>query len=97
MFGRKKIEELQKEIGSTISGSLIFGDYEQEMNAWNRERKIRDYREMMKDPTIEGLFNIVTMPILASEYQIVAEDEDENAKIQADFVRKNLFESSFKG
>lgn len=97
MFGRKKIEELQKEIGSTISGSLIFGDYEQEMNAWNRERKIRDYREMMKDPTIEGLFNIVTMPILASEYQIVAEDENENAKIQADFVRKNLFESSFKG
>lgn len=97
MFGRKKIEELQKEIGSTISGSLIFGDYEQEMNAWNRERKIRDYREMMKDPIIEGLFNIVTMPILASEYQIVAEDEDESAKIQADFVRKNLFESSFKG
>lgn len=97
MFGRKKIEELQKEIGSTISGSLIFGDYEQEMNAWNRERKIRDYREMMKDPTIEGLFNIVTMPILASEYQIVAENEDESAKIQADFVRKNLFESSFKG
>lgn len=97
MFGRKKIEELQKEIGSTISGSLIFGDYEQEMNAWNRERKIRDYREMMKDPTIEGLFNIVTMPILASEYQIMAEDENENAKIQADFVRKNLFESSFKG
>lgn len=97
MFGRKKIEELQKEIGSTISGSLIFGDYEQEMNAWNRERKIRDYREMMKDPTVEGLFNIVTMPILASEYQIVAEDENENAKIQADFVRKNLFESSFKG
>ena len=97
MFGRKKIEELQKEIGSTISGSLIFGDYEQEMNAWNRERKIRDYREMMKDPTIEGLFNIVTMPILASEYQIAAEDENENAKIQADFVRKNLFESSFKG
>lgn len=97
MFGRKKIEELQKEIGSTISGSLIFGDYEQEMNAWNRERKIRDYREMMKDPTVEGLFNIVTMPILASEYQIVAENEDESAKIQADFVRKNLFESSFKG
>ena len=97
MFGRKKIEELQKEIGSTISGSLIFGDYEQEMNAWNRERKIRDYREMMKDPTIEGLFNIVTMPILASEYQIVAENENENAKEQADFVRKNLFESSFKG
>ena len=97
MFGRKKIEELQKEIGSTISGSLIFGDYEQEMNAWNRERKIRDYREMMKDPTVEGLFNIVTMPILASEYQIVAENEDENAKIQAEFVRKNLFESSFKG
>ena len=97
MFGRKKIEELQKEIGSTISGSLIFGDYEQEMNAWNRERKIRDYREMMKDPTVEGLFNIVTMPILASEYQIAAEDENENAKEQADFVRKNLFESSFKG
>ena len=97
MFGRKKIEELQKEIGSTISGSLIFGDYEQEMNTWNRERKIRDYREMMKDPTVEGLFNIVTMPILASEYQIVAENEDENAKEQADFVRKNLFESSFKG
>ena len=97
MFGRKKIEELQKEIGSTISGSLIFGDYEQEMSTWNRERKIRDYREMMKDPTVEGLFNIVTMPILASEYQIVAEDENENAKIQADFVRKNLFESSFKG
>ena len=97
MFGRKKIEELQKEIGSTISGSLIFGDYEQEMNAWNRERKIRDYREMMKDPTVEGLFNIVTMPILASEYQIIAEDENENAKEQADFVRKNLFESSFKG
>ena len=97
MFGRKKIEELQKEIGSTISGSLIFGDYEQEMNTWNRERKIRDYREMMKDPTVEGLFNIVTMPILASEYQIVAEDENENAKEQADFVRKNLFESSFKG
>ena len=63
----------------------------------NRPRKITDYRDMLRDGTVEALFNILTMPILASEYDIKPADESTEAKTQADFVRNNLLSESYKG
>ena len=98
MSGKKK-QELKKEIGQAVdSGTGIFGAWDDEQSSLMRERKIHEYRQMMKDATISGLFNIVTMPILASEYEIYPADKnDKMAEKQAEFVRKNLFEASFKG
>jgi hypothetical protein len=97
MFGKKK-QELQKEIGSgAVAGTGVFGEWSDESDSLTRERRIHDYREMMKDATISGLFNILTMPLLASEYDILPAEDSKEAKKQADFVRANLFEASFRG
>ena len=84
-----------KEIGN--DGSSVFVDYDAEKDSLNRPKKINDYRNMLKDGTVEALFNIITMPILASEYSIEPEDESEAAKLQADFVRNNLLSENYRG
>lgn len=84
-----------REIGSTGTG--VFTDYEAEKMKLNRPRKITDYRDMLRDGTVEALFNILTMPILASEYDIKPADESTEAKVQAEFVRNNLLSESYKG
>lgn len=84
-----------REIGS--AGTGVFTDYEAEKIKLNRPRKITDYRDMLRDGTVEALFNILTMPILASEYDIKPADESTEAKTQADFVRNNLLSESYKG
>ena len=97
MFGKKK-QELQKEIGSgAVAGTGVFGEWSDESNSLTRERRIHEYREMMKNATVSGLFNILTMPLLASEYDILPAEDSKEAKKQADFVRANLFEASFRG
>ena len=84
-----------REIGS--AGTGVFTDYEAERIKLNRPRKITDYRDMLRDGTVEALFNILTMPILASEYDIKPADESTEARIQAEFVRNNLLSESYKG
>ena len=84
-----------REIGG--AGTGVFTDYEAEKIKLNRPRKITDYRDMLRDGTVEALFNILTMPILASEYDIKPADESTEAKIQAEFVRNNLLNESYKG
>lgn len=84
-----------REIGS--AGTGVFTDYEAEKIKLNRPRKITDYRDMLRDGTVEALFNILTMPILASEYDIKPADESTEAKTQAEFVRNNLLSESYKG
>ena len=84
-----------REIGS--AGTGVFTDYEAEKMKLNRPRKITDYRDMLRDGTVEALFNILTMPILASEYDIKPADESTEAKVQAEFVRNNLLNESYKG
>lgn len=84
-----------REIGG--AGTGVFTDYEAEKIKLNRPRKITDYRDMLRDGTVEALFNILTMPILASEYDIKPADESTEAKTQADFVRNNLLSESYKG
>ena len=81
-----------REIGS--AGTGVFTDYEAERMKLNRPRKITDYRDMLRDGTVEALFNILTMPILASEYDIKPADESTEAKTQAEFVRNNLLSES---
>lgn len=84
-----------REIGG--AGTGVFTDYEAEKIKLNRPRKITDYRDMLHDGTVEALFNILTMPILASEYDIKPADESTEAKTQADFVQNNLLSESYKG
>lgn len=97
MFNGKKKKELEKELGTLAVGGAVYGDYDAEINQFNSVKKISDYRAMLNDSTVQGLFNILTMPLLASEYEILPEDETPEAAMQADFVRRNLFEASYKG
>lgn len=90
-----KNKDRLREVGS--SGSNVFVDYEKESANLNRPRKISDYRGMLSDGTVEALFNILTMPILASEYSVLPGDDSHEAKIQADFVRGNLLKESHRG
>lgn len=91
----KPVVNRLREIGS--DGSNVFVDYTKEMNSLRRPKKITDYRNMLNDGTVEALFNILTMPILASEYTISASDESETARAQADFIRDNLMRESYRG
>lgn len=84
-----------REIG--IDGGGVFFDYNHETTELNRPKQINDYRNMLRDGTVEALFNIVTMPILASEYSIEPEDDGKEAETQAEFVRSNLFSENYKG
>lgn len=84
-----------REIGS--DGSGVFTDYSNEIAELNRPKQINDYRKMLKDGTVEALFNIITMPLLASEYMIEPENDSSEAIKQADFIRNNLLSENYKG
>lgn len=90
-----KSENRLVEIGS--NGYGVFSDFESENNSLNESRKIADYRKMLSDGTVEALFNILTMPILASQYSIAAKDKSDEAEKQAEFVRNNLFSQNYEG
>lgn len=84
-----------REIGS--DGNGVFTDYSNEIAELNRPKQINDYRKMLKDGTVEALFNIITMPLLASEYMIEPENDSSEAIKQADFIRNNLLSENYKG
>lgn len=96
LFNRKQPTErnLTSEIG--YAGDVVFEGWEQEEKRTDNIG-IADYRKMIDtDTTVEALYNIFTMGILAATFRIDPDDEDENEE-QADFIRGNLLEPPHKG
>jgi 2'-5' RNA ligase len=85
---------LTSEIG--VAGDVVFTGFKDE-EARADKVSIENYRKMIDtDTTAEALFNIVTLPILATTHHINA-DKDDTDETQANFTRKNLLEPPHKG
>lgn len=98
LFNRKKTQpqqtKMSREIG--VAGEVVFEGFDKEESRLG-EVSIKQFREMLdKDPTVESLYNIFTLPIIAATYRIDADKED-TGEVQAELVRKNLLEPSHKG
>lgn len=93
-----KKDETPKNLTSEIgfAGDIVFESFDREESRTD-EISIKDYRRMLdSDTTVEALYNIFTMSILAATYHIDADSEDVN-EAQAEFVRRNLLEPPHKG
>jgi len=93
-----KKDETPKNLTSEIgfAGDIVFESFDRE-EARTDEISIKDYRKMLdSDTTVEALYNIFTMSILAATYHIDADSEDVD-EVQAEFVRRNLLEPPHKG
>lgn len=93
-----KKDETPKNLTSEIgfAGDIVFESFDREESRTD-EISIKDYRRMLdSDTTVEALYNIFTMSILAATYHIDADSEDVN-EVQAEFVRRNLLEPPHKG
>lgn len=87
-------KELSREVG--VAGEVMFSSYEHE-ELRSDKVTIKQYREMVdRDPTVEALFNVFTLPIIAATYRVDA-SKDDTSEEQAEFVRTNLFEPPYKG
>lgn len=86
--------KMTDEVG--VAGEVVFNGFKDE-EARADKTTIQTYRDMIdKDPTVESLYNIFTLPVIAATYRIDP-DENDNAETQAQFVRKNLLEPPHKG
>lgn len=86
--------KMTDEVG--VAGEVVFTGFKDE-EARIDKVSIATYREMVdRDPTIESLYNIFTLPVIAATYRIDP-DENDNAETQAEFVRRNLLEPPHKG
>ena len=86
-----KKDETPKNLTSEIgfAGDIVFESFDREESRTD-EISIKDYRRMLdSDTTVEALYNIFTMSILAATYHIDADSEDVD-EAQAEFVRRNL-------
>lgn len=93
-----KKDETPKNLTSEIgfAGDIVFESFDREESRTD-EISIKDYRRMLdSDTTVEALYNIFTMSILAATYHIDADSEDAD-EAQAEFVRRNLLEPPHKG
>lgn len=93
-----KKDETPKNLTSEIgfAGDIVFESFDREESRTD-EISIKDYRRMLdSDTTVEALYNIFTMSILAATYHIDADSEDVD-EAQAEFVRRNLLEPPHKG
>ncbi len=91
---QQKPKDLTGEIG--FAGDIVFEGFDREESRVD-DIKIEDYRKMLdNDTTVEALYNIFTMSILAATYHIDADSNDEG-EVQAEFVRRNLLEPPHKG
>lgn len=93
-----KKDETPKNLTSEIgfAGDIVFESFDREESRTD-EISIKDYRRMLdSDTTVEALYNIFTMSILAATYHIDADSEDVG-EAQAEFVRRNLLEPPHKG
>ncbi len=85
--------DMTKESG--VSGDVVFGSYDHE-SARTDEISIKDYRKMREDATVESLYKIVSLPILACAHGVKADENDEGEE-QANFIRSCLFDLPYKG
>ena len=93
-----KKDETPKNLTSEIgfAGDIVFESFDREESRTD-DISIKDYRKMLdSDTTVEALYNIFTMSILAATYHIDADSEDVD-EAQAKFVRRNLLEPPHKG
>lgn len=91
---QQKPKDLTSEIG--FAGDIVFEGFDREESRVD-DVKIEDYRKMLdNDTTVEALYNIFTMSILAATYHIDADSNDEG-EAQAELVRRNLLEPPHKG
>lgn len=91
---QQKPKDLTGEIG--FAGDIVFEGFDREESRVD-DIKIEDYRKMLdNDTTVEALYNIFTMSILAATYHIDADSNDEG-EAQAELVRRNLLEPPHKG
>nr|DAU09439.1 MAG TPA: Portal protein [Caudoviricetes sp.] len=93
-----KKDETPKNLTSEIgfAGDIVFESFDREESRTD-DISIKDYRRMLdSDTTVEALYNIFTMSILAATYHIDADSEDVD-EAQAEFVRRNLLEPPHKG
>lgn len=91
---QQKPKDLTGEIG--FAGDIVFEGFDREESRVD-DIKIEDYRKMLdNDTTVEALYNIFTMSILAATYHIDADSNDEG-EVQAELVRRNLLEPPHKG
>ena len=93
-----KKDETPKNLTSEIgfAGDIVFESFDREESRTD-EVSIKDYRRMLdSDTTVEALYNIFTMSILAATYHIDADSEDAD-EAQAELVRRNLLEPPHKG
>lgn len=91
---QQKPKDLTGEIG--FAGDIVFEGFDREESRVD-DIKIEDYRKMLdNDTTVEALYNIFTMSILAATYHIDADSNDEG-EAQAEMVRRNLLEPPHKG
>jgi hypothetical protein len=82
------------EIG--VVGESLIGGYE-DTEARVDKLTVEDYvRARQNDGTVASLYNILTLPILASSFEIEADEADTSGE-QADFVKKVLLNPVHKG
>lgn len=97
-FSKNNPEPTPKNLTSEIgfAGDIVFEGFDREESRVD-EISIKDYRKMLdNDTTVEALYNIFTMSILAATYHIDADSNDEG-EVQAELVRRNLLEPPHKG
>ena len=97
-FSKNNPEPTPKNLTSEIgfAGDIVFEGFDREESRVD-EISIKDYRKMLdNDTTVEALYNIFTMSILAATCHIDADSNDEG-EMQAELVRRNLLEPPHKG
>lgn len=91
---KEPTKDLAREVG--VAGDVVFESFDKEESRSDKV-SIKEYRDMVdKDPTVESLFNIFTLPIIAATYRIDADEDDDNEE-QAESIRKNLLQPPHKG
>lgn len=79
-----------------VTGESVMGGYE-DTEARVDKLEVKDYvAARQNDGTLASLYNILTLPILASGFEIEADEDDANAE-QAEFIKKVLLNPVHKG
>lgn len=86
--------DMTKEVG--VEGDVVVGSFDNEEQRKDKI-SIKDYRKMFDtDETVEALYNVVTLPILATSFDVVADEADVDGE-QANFIRNCLFQEGYRG
>lgn len=79
-----------------VTGQSVMGGYE-DTEARVDKLEVKDYVDARQnDGTLASLYNILTLPILASGFEIEPDEDDANGE-QAEFIKKVLLNPVHKG